>query len=95
VGAGKELRIYDPNLNLAEMMGANEQIISRTMPHLARLLTPDAASAVAGADLIIIAQKCAGLEELRACLTTGQSVIDVNGWSELSRLGVNYTGSCW
>jgi GDP-mannose 6-dehydrogenase len=95
IGAGKELRIYDPHLNLSVVMGANEQVISRTMPHLAQLLTETVAEAVQGVDLILAAQKSVSVEELRHCVNRGQRIIDVNGWAELLSLPCDYTGSCW
>lgn len=95
LGRGYELRIYDPHLNLAEVMGSNERVISTTMPHLSELLTETGVDAVQDAELVIAAQKCMSLEELAGCVNSSQSVIDVNGWRELSDLAWNYDGSCW
>ena len=92
---GKELKIYDPHLNLAELMGANEQLISRTMPHLADLMKASATDAVQGADLVIVAQKCAPIAELVDAIQPEQLVIDVNDWPELRNTKGQYTGSCW
>ncbi|MBK8095007.1 MAG: hypothetical protein IPK32_24305 [Verrucomicrobiaceae bacterium] len=38
LGRGYELSIYDPQLNLARLIGANANEIQRRMPHLASLL---------------------------------------------------------
>lgn len=95
LGRGYELRIFDPDLNLAELIGANERMISRTMPHLSSLLTPSAEQAIAGAGIVIAAQKCATIDELAPGVDADQYVIDVNGWRELSQLEWEYEGSCW
>jgi GDP-mannose 6-dehydrogenase len=92
---GKQLKIYDPNLNMAEVIGANEQVISRTMPHLAQLLTQTAADAIAESELIIVAQKCVPLEELEAAVKSSHQILDVNSWDALKSLPCSYTGSCW
>lgn len=95
LGMGKSLRVYDPHLSMTEMIGANEQVISRTMPHLADLLTTTATEAIIGSELVIVSQKCASLDELVASITARQTVIDVNDWPELRETNGNYVGSCW
>jgi GDP-mannose 6-dehydrogenase len=95
LGRGYEVRIYDPDLNLAELIGANERMISRTMPHLSSLLKPSAQEAVAGAGIVIAAQKCTTVDELALSVNGNQCVIDVNGWRELAELEWQYEGSCW
>ncbi len=92
---GYELTVFDPHLNIAELIGSNERLISRRMPHLARLLKASATEAVQEADLILAAQKCVSVEELRTVIRADQHVIDVNGWHELASLPSHYEGSCW
>jgi GDP-mannose 6-dehydrogenase len=95
LGRGATLRVYDPHLNTAELIGSNERLISRTMPHLSRLMATTLAEAVEGAEVIVISQKCALLPELAACLTADQTIIDVNDWRELQSLPSRYLGFCW
>lgn len=38
LGKGYELRIYDPNVSLAKLNGANKEYINLAIPHLSRLL---------------------------------------------------------
>lgn len=40
IGKGYSLKIYDPNVSIANLQGANKEYISRVIPHLARLLVP-------------------------------------------------------
>ena len=92
---GYTLRIYDPALNLAALIGANKRVIDTRMPHLASLLCPDLASAVGKQGVIVAAQKCATLDELRGAITADHHVLDVNGWPELRELPAKYEGFCW
>lgn len=92
---GYELSIYDPHLNIAELIGSNERLISRRMPHLAQLLKKSGTEAVKNADLILAAQKCVPLDELRTAVRAEQHIIDVNGWRELATLPARYEGFCW
>lgn len=95
LGHGYELKIYDQHLNLAELMGSNERVISRTMPHLSDLLCSSVEETLEGSELVIAAQKCISIEELKPLVNLNQRVIDVNGWKEIEALAWNYEGSCW
>ena len=95
LGEGRALKIYDPHLNLAEVMGSNERVMRRTMPHLADLLCNTLGEALAEAELLIISQKCCSITELANHVTSDQLILDVNGWSELEALPAQYSGSCW
>jgi GDP-mannose 6-dehydrogenase len=95
LGRGYTLRIYDPALNLAALVGANKRVIDTRMPHLASLLCTDLPTALGRKGVVIAAQQCASLAELRKCVTRDHHVIDVNGWPELRDLPSKYDGFCW
>ena len=95
LGRGYRVRIYDPALNLSTLVGANKRAIDTKMPHLASLLSPDLASAVGQQGLIVAAQPCASLQELKPLITSKHRVLDVNGWPELRELPAQYEGFCW
>ena len=95
LGRGYKLRIYDPALNLAALVGANKRVIDSKMPHLASLLHTDLAAAIGERGLIVAAQKCAPLAELQKLVTPAHQVLDVNGWADLKELPTKYEGFCW
>jgi GDP-mannose 6-dehydrogenase len=95
LGRGYQLRIYDPALNLAALIGSNKRLIDMRMPHLASLLKPTLAEALGSEGLVIAAHKCVAIDELKQHLTAQHSVLDVNGWNELRGLPVRYEGFCW
>lgn len=95
LGRGYELRIYDPSLNLSRLIGANELEIQRRMPHLASLLKSSAQEVVEESQLIVAAQKCLEVDDLRSWVRPEQGVIDVNGWPQLKNLPWSYEGLCW
>ena len=95
LGRGHQLRIYDPQLNLAQLVGSNKRVIDTKMPHLASLLRNDLMSAIGSGGLIIAAQRCADLKELSKVVTAQHHIIDVNGWAELRKLPCSYEGFCW
>lgn len=95
LGRGYELHIYDPQLNLSRLIGANEAEINRRMPHLAQLLRRSPVEVIEKSEVIVASQKCARPDELATAARPEQSVIDVNGWSELKMLPWKYEGTCW
>ena len=95
LGRGFKVRIYDPALNLAALVGANKRVIDTKMPHLASLLHPDLKSALARRGLVVIAQKCASIAELKQFVTADHHLVDVNGWPDLRSLPAKYEGFCW
>lgn len=95
LGRGYKIRIYDPQLNLAKLVGSNKRLIDTKMPHLALLLHDDLALAVGQQGLIVAAQRCASIADLGKVITSRHRLLDVNGWPELQQLAVKYEGFCW
>src|SRR6185369_5473197 len=79
LGRGYRLRIYDPALNLASLVGSNKRLIDTRMPHLASLLHQDLKTALGERGLVIAAQKCASIDELGQFLTQQHHILDING----------------
>ena len=95
LGRGYELHIYDSQLNLSRLIGANQAEINRRMPHLAALLRNCPAEVVQQSEVILAAQQCARLDELAEHVKAEHHVIDVNDWPELKSLPWHYEGICW
>jgi GDP-mannose 6-dehydrogenase len=95
LGRGYTVRVYDPALDLATLVGSNRRVIDSRMPHLASLLRSDLREAIGAQGLIVAAQPCASLERLKTCVTARHQVIDVNGWPGWQELPAKYTGFCW
>ena len=53
VGKGYDVRIYDPNVSLTQLMGANKAYIDRELPHIASLLVDDLDTLFARAEVIV------------------------------------------
>jgi GDP-mannose 6-dehydrogenase len=95
LGRGHELHVYDPQLNLARLIGANANEIQRRMPHLASLLRSSPSEVIKESEVIIASQKCARPDELLSSARADQCVIDVNGWDDLKAGAWTYEGLCW
>jgi GDP-mannose 6-dehydrogenase len=95
VGKGLEVRIYDPIVNPAKLVGANLEHLQSKLSHVSRLLVDRPELALEGADVVLVATSDP------ACLAALQTVhpqlvIDLNG-----RLGQDvehiegYRGVSW
>ena len=54
IGKGFDVRIYDPVVNPARLVGANRRHVESKLPHLRRLLTHEPAEALRGADVAVV-----------------------------------------
>lgn len=59
IGKGIELRIYDPVVNPARLVGSNRAYMQERLPHLMRILHDDIAEATAGVDAVVLATRAA------------------------------------
>jgi GDP-mannose 6-dehydrogenase len=103
IGKGRELRILDPAVCQAKLVGANRQYIESKLPHLSRLLVACTSELLEHSELIVVTQHVAGLDEIASgsgdipimhlCCTGGDSVRPVarpnNGSWGLFSPGVN------
>lgn len=57
LGEGCEVRIWDPNVALGQLIGSNRQFIQDAIPHIGSLLRADAGEVVGHADVIVATTK--------------------------------------
>jgi GDP-mannose 6-dehydrogenase len=95
LGKGYEIRIYDPIVNPATLIGTNRDYVESRLPHLHRILTERATDALAAAHIAIVSSP--DPEVLDALVATHPArIIDLSG-----RLGpaveslAGYEGVAW
>jgi GDP-mannose 6-dehydrogenase len=54
IGKGYMVRIFDPNVQLSQLLGANKEYIMRVLPHIADLMVPTIADALSWAQTIVV-----------------------------------------
>src|SRR5690606_36645533 len=54
IGKGFNLRIYDKNVHLARLLGANRAFIESVIPHIGEILSDDMDAELAHGDLVIV-----------------------------------------
>jgi GDP-mannose 6-dehydrogenase len=96
LGKGYDLRIYDANVSLSRLMGANREYIEGRLPHLGQLLAPSVAEVLAHAEVCLVG--CTD-EAVLSALPRGDGpvVIDLVRLpdAEVRRTEQGYVGLAW
>jgi GDP-mannose 6-dehydrogenase len=95
IGKGYDLRIYDKNVNLASLVGANRDFILNHIPHISRLMVNRIDAVLDHAQTIVIGNKDPEFQSVLDRLREGQQLVDfVRVTSHRSENG-KYDGICW
>lgn len=96
IGKGYDLRIYDRNVHLARLTGANRDYIVDVIPHIAEILSDDLEATLDHGDLVVIGNGAPEFKTVPARLRPEQSLFDlarIPGAQEA--LGARYDGVNW
>jgi GDP-mannose 6-dehydrogenase len=91
LGKGHEIRIFDRNVNLSRLVGANRAYIYQHLPHIAKLMVDDVDQVVNHGGTIVVGNRDRYFSEVVGRLNMSQRVID------LVRIDADgaYNGICW
>ena len=96
LGKGYQLCIYDKNVSLARLMGANKQYINEQIPHLSQHLCDTLDEVIEKSDVIVIGNGAAEFSEAVTRCRPDQTVIDlVRLPLDFSKVTAKYDGICW
>jgi GDP-mannose 6-dehydrogenase len=96
LGKGYQLCIYDRNVSLARLVGANKQYINEQIPHLSRHLCESIDQVIETSDVIVIGNASPEFSEAVTRCRPNQVVIDlVRIPLDFSQVTAQYDGICW
>jgi GDP-mannose 6-dehydrogenase len=95
IGKGYDLRIYDKNVNLASLVGANRDFILNHIPHISKLMVADAAAVLKHAQTVVIGNNDPEFRQVPAQLCDGQRLVDFVRIIEGRSQNGKYDGICW
>lgn len=93
VGRGYELRIFDPNVETARLVGGNWAYVERHLPHLSKLLVSSLDS-FNDCDLVVIGHQIREDGLVNSWLNSGKRLLDLVGKESLSE-HTCYNGLHW
>jgi GDP-mannose 6-dehydrogenase len=96
IGKGLTLAVYDPEVHLAQLLGANKRYVDQHLPHIGQLVRADIASVIADSELVVVGLSGAAIEEaLAKHLRVDHQVLDLVNLSSKARIEAKVQGLCW
>ena len=96
LGEGCELRIFDPEVQLSRLLGANRSYIDANIPHLKSLMCSSMAEMLDPSEVILVGLQQSALNDaLQARVRPDHYVIDLVNLPNRDLLRCRYEGICW
>jgi len=95
VGKGYDLRIYDKNVRVASLVGANRDFILNRIPHISKLMVNSIGEVLDHAETIVIGNNDPDFQSLPERLRDGQQLVDFVRIKNLRSDNGKYDGLCW
>jgi len=95
LGKGHEIRIFDHNVNLSRLVGANRAYIFDHLPHIARLLVDEVDEVVNHGGTIVVGNSDKYFTDVVRRLNMSQRVVDLVRIANNQPSTGGYNGLCW
>jgi GDP-mannose 6-dehydrogenase len=95
IGKGYDLRVYDSNVRIAAIHGANKDYILNHIPHISKLMVDSIDDVLAHSQTIVIGNGSPEFKEVPRRLGEGQSIVDLVRIADTRSVEGVYDGICW
>jgi GDP-mannose 6-dehydrogenase len=96
IGKGLNLKIYDPEVQVSQLIGANKRYIEEVVPHIGSLMCESVEEAMQDAAIVVVGLSDKDImSDLYTHSQDGQFILDLAGVPEPTRLRGEYRGICW
>lgn len=96
IGKGFSLLVYDREVQLSNLLGANRRFIEQHVPHIGSLIRGSIEAVIADSELLVVGLSDElSLAKLRAHVRPDQTVIDLVNIPGRDDLRGEYVGLCW
>ena len=96
IGKGLQLLVYDPEVHLSSLLGANRRFIEQHVPHIQSLMRAEAREVIEGSDVLVVGlADPATVAALKRHMRPDQMVLDLVRIPDHSGLAGRYVGLCW
>src|SRR5881398_331396 len=96
IGKGYKLAIYDEEVALARLVGANKRYIEETIPHISSLMVSSPREVIEASDVVVVSKNNRRIHDAIAKHGDSRVVIDlVRLYPEVVNGAPNYDGICW
>lgn len=95
LGKGFDVCIYDKNVNIASLVGANRDFILNHIPHISRIMVGNMDAALAHGQTIVIGNKDPEFQKVPQSLRADQVLVDFVRITDRRSEEGKYDGICW
>lgn len=95
IGKGYDVKIFDRNVNIASLVGANRDYILNQIPHISSLMVNDIDIVIEHAETVVIGNGDSEFKSVPEKLRDGQVLVDLVRVTEARSEKVRYDGICW
>ena len=96
IGKGLEILVYDPEVHLSQIFGANRRFIDQHLPHIGSLICSDLHAVIDKSQVLVVGLNDERVFEALALRTREeQYVLDLVNIVKASRLRAHVEGLCW
>jgi GDP-mannose 6-dehydrogenase len=95
IGKGYQLSIYDRDVSLARLVGANKEYIEKEIPHISELMSDSMSKIIDEAEVIIVGNKAPEFEQIKTMVREGQTIIDLVRLFSSTDVPAKYDGISW
>jgi GDP-mannose 6-dehydrogenase len=96
IGKGLSVLVYDPEVHLSRLLGANRRFIEQHVPHIGSLMREDIESVISSSDILVVGLSGPRIfEALARHVRDDQTVLDLVNIPRREMLRGKVKGLCW
>lgn len=96
IGKGMQLSIYDPEVHVAQLLGANRSFIEKHLPHIGQMLRPEMDGVIDESEVLVVGLAGQTVSNILACRSRpDQVLLDLVGLPNCTAIRAKVEGLCW
>jgi GDP-mannose 6-dehydrogenase len=96
IGKGLQVRIYDPEVAVSRLVGANRRYIEESIPHIGSLMCEQPADVIDASEALVVGLATpAVVQEIHRRCRADHFILDLVNLPDRDRLKGEYCGVCW
>jgi GDP-mannose 6-dehydrogenase len=96
LGKGLNIKIFDKNVHLSQLLGANKEYILQKIPYISKFIIDDPNEIIEFSDVIVVVNKEKEFQEILEKVPRDKIIYDLVNINFKNKDGMkNYVGICW